>query len=158
MPKSRIGSRSRNARALDCPGSVDLCPATIHSRTPGARCSAATAAAELTTPSSRIGIFAVATPISVAVMATMSAPDPEASAASGSRSRIRSIAAPTTSRLHARDCSSMPVPVPVVSSAEAPMKCPMTAAAAVVFPMPMSPGMKRSAPVSTMRAAIASPA
>ena len=56
----------------------------------------------------------------------------------------RRLAASTAATLRARPASSTPVPRPVLASADRPSRMAVTAAAAVVLPMPISPRISRS--------------
>ena len=62
-----------------------------------------------------------------------------------------------TADLRARAASSIPVPRPATSFAPAPVQAAITAAADVVFPIPMSPVTSRRAPSSTASNATVDP-
>ncbi|CAB4674126.1 unannotated protein [freshwater metagenome] len=93
------------------------------------------------------------------VIAAKSAPPTAANNAIGSAStaRPRRIASRTAAHLRIHVASSIPVPSPVTFAASRLVSNPMRVAAGVVLPIPISPGMRRSAPPSISSSAIARP-
>ena len=65
---------------------------------------------------------------------------------SGNTGRVRNRASRTAAVLRAQPASSIPVPKPTTATGSAFVSAATKTAAAVVFPMPMSPAISRSAP------------
>ncbi len=160
ISNSSSGFRFRCPSAIAWAGSADWCPATHHSRAPGASSSATTAAAPTTTPSSTTGVRRTAACAKNPAIAARSAPPPVASNAIGSlitrRARRSASRIAAVLRIHA--WSSIPVPRPTTATGSDPVSDAISTAAGVVLPMPMSPATSTSAPASTSSSAMARPA
>ena len=73
------------------------------------------------------------------------------------RPRARKRASRTAAVLRAHPASSTPVPRPISTTGSVPVSAAINVVAAVVFPMPMSPAMRRSAPASASSSATCIP-
>ncbi len=133
--------------------------ATTAARPARAR-SATIAAAVTTTPSSSTGVRRTAACAQNPAMAARSAPPHTRSNPSGSavRPRARYNASRTAATFRDQPASSIPVPRPTTTTGSAPVSAAINAVAAVVFPIPISPAISRSAPASTSSSAIRRPA
>ncbi|OAA28320.1 hypothetical protein UG55_1006295 [Frankia sp. EI5c] len=134
-------------------------PATHHCFAPGAIFSAASAAAQTITPSRTTGVRRAAACTRSPASAARSAPPATRSTdrALPAYGRARRIASRIAATLSIQRWSSMPVPRPTTSTGSRSSSAPTTAAAAVVFPMPISPGTIRSVPASISSSAISRP-
>ena len=155
-----MGSSPSSASAREWAGSGERCPARHHARAPGAMRSATSAAAVTTTPSSSSGVRRTADWAQKPAIAARSAPPQAARSATGSsrRSRDRYSASRTAAVLRDHAASSIPVPRPTAATGSVPISAAIRVVAAVVFPMPISPTIRRSAPASTSSSAIRRPA
>src|SRR5215211_4289294 len=145
MPRSSRGRLpSRSSRAW-WPGSAERWPATALARAPWHSSSRGATAAVTTNPSRTSGRRRSRASRAAPARAASSAPPAWRSTASGAApSPTRRLAAWTAASLRARPVSSTPVPRPVLASAGRPRRMAVTAAAAVVLPMPISPRTSRS--------------
>ena len=131
-----------------------------HALAPGARRSATRAAAVTTTPSSSTGVRRRAAWAKKPAIAARSAPPHTRSRPTGSAetSRARCSASRMAAVLRAHPASSTPVPRPTTATGSDAVSAAINVVAAVVFPIPMSPAINRSAPASISSSAIARPA
>ena len=90
----------------------------------------------------------------------MSAPEATRSNATGSSrtGRARRIASRIAAVFRIQPASSIPVPRPTATTGSVSVTVAISTVAGVVFPMPMSPAISKSAPESTSSSAIARPA
>ena len=111
-------------------------------------------------PSSSSGVRRTAACAQKPAIAARSAPPQQRSnpTGSGNTSRVRNRASRTAAVLRAQPASSIPVPKPTTATGSAFVSAATKTAAAVVFPIPMSPAISRSAPASTSSSAMRRPA
>ncbi len=154
-----MGSSPNAVSATLWAGSVERWPASHHRAASGAMSRATSAAAREKTPSSTTGVERTAACTRNPAVAAAHALPRAVSRSNGSATRpsTRCSARSTTATLWACPVSSTPVPVPVTRCAGRPRDAPTSAAATVLLPMPMSPGISRSAPASTSSSATARP-
>ena len=157
--RSSRGSRPRRSRAADAAGSVLRCEAHHHWLARKATRCATSAQAHEMTPSRITGVRRRAACSRKPVVAARSGPPQVARRAIGSplTGRPRRIASRTAAVLRIHVMSSMPVPRPTTFAGSTSASSPTRAAAGVVFPIPMSPAISRSAPASTSSSAIRAP-
>ncbi len=160
-PRSRSGSRPSAASALDWAGSVERVPATHHALAPGAIRSAARAAAQLTTPSRITGVRRVPAWTSRPASVARSRPPTtrkqsfgvvaDAACGPGAARRGWRWSCASSRRRRCRCRARRRPPAPGRGSR------PRVRPPGVVLPMPMSPGISRSQPLSTSSSAIVRP-
>ena len=157
--RSSRGSRPRRSSAADAAGSVLRCDAHHHWLARNATRWATSAQAQEMTPSRITGVRRIAACSRNPVVAARSGPPQVARRAIGSpfTGRPRRIASRTAAVLRIHVASSMPVPRPTTRAGSTSASSPTSAAAGVVFPIPMSPAISRSAPSSISSSATAAP-